>query len=71
LFGRRAAFAAIFKVVPDPFGLVGFDGAGVGLPGYADCFERIEDWPAFDFQFSRQIINSNFTHPSLFASLRP
>jgi hypothetical protein len=68
---RRAALAAILEILPDPFGLVGFDGAGVGLSGYADCFERIQNRPAFDFQFPCQIVDSNFAHPSLFASLRP
>jgi hypothetical protein len=43
----------------------------VSLSGYADCFKRVQDWPAFDFQFSCQIVDSNFAHPSLFASLRP
>jgi hypothetical protein len=68
-FGRGAALAAVFEVLPDPFGLVGFDGAGVGLSSHADCFERVQDRPAFDFQFSCQIVNSNFAHPSLFGSL--
>ena len=67
--GRGAALAAVFEVVPDPLGLVGFDGAGVGLSGHADCFERVQDWPALDFQFSCQIVDSNFAHPSLFGSL--
>jgi hypothetical protein len=69
--GRCATLAAILEVLPDPFGLVGFDGAGMGLPGYADCFQRIQNWPALDFQFPCQIVDSNFAHPSLFASLRP
>ncbi len=68
---RRTALAAVFEVLPDPFGLVGFDGAGVRLPSYADCFQRIQNRPALDFQFSCQIVDSNFAHPSLFASLRP
>jgi hypothetical protein len=67
-----AALAAVLEVVPDPFGLVGFDGAGMGLSGHADCFERVQDWPALDFQFPCQIVNANFAHPSLFvfAALR-
>jgi hypothetical protein len=68
--GSRAASAAVLEVLPDPFGLVGFDGTGVGLSGHADCFERVQDWPALYFQFSCQIVDSNFAHPSLFASLR-
>jgi hypothetical protein len=66
LSGRSTALAAVLEVVPDPFGLVGFDGAGMGLSGNADCFERIQNWPALDFQFSCQIVDSNFAHPSLF-----
>jgi hypothetical protein len=42
----------------------------MGLSGHADCFKRVEDWPALDFQFSCQIVDSNFAHPSLFGSLR-
>jgi hypothetical protein len=71
LFGRRAASAAVLEVFPDLFGLVGFDGAGMGLSGYADCFQCVQNWPAFYFQFSCQIVDSNFAHPSLFGSLRP
>jgi hypothetical protein len=64
-----AASAAVLEVLPDPFGLVGFDRAGVGLSGHADCFERVQNWPALYFQFPCQIVDSNFAHPSLFASL--
>jgi hypothetical protein len=44
----------------------------MGLSGHADCFERVQDWPALDFQFPCQIVDSNFAHPSLFvfAALR-
>ena len=52
-------------------GLIGLDGAGVRLSSDANGFERIQNRPALYFQFSRQIVDSNFTHPSLFASLRP
>jgi hypothetical protein len=69
-FGRSAASAAVPEVLPDPFGLVGFDGAGMGLSRHADCFKRIQNRPAFDFQFPCQIVDSNFAHPSLFGSLR-
>jgi hypothetical protein len=67
---RSAALAAVLEVLPDPFGLVGFDGAGMGLSGHADCFERVQNWPALHFQFPCQIVDSNFAHPSLFGSLR-
>jgi hypothetical protein len=65
-----AASATVLEIVPDLFGLVGFDGTGVGLSSHANCFERVQDWPALYFQFSCQIVDSNFAHPSLFASLR-
>lgn len=68
---RTAAAAAVLEILPDPLGLVGFDRTGVRLSRHADCFERIQNRPAFDFQFSCQIVDSNFAHPSLFASLRP
>jgi hypothetical protein len=39
----------------------------VGLfGGDADCSERFQNGIALYFQFTRQIIDSNFTHPSLF-----
>ncbi len=60
-----------FEVLADLLCLVGLDGAGVGLSGYADCFERIQNRPALDFQFPRQIVDSNFAHPSLFVFLCP
>jgi hypothetical protein len=66
-----AAAATAFEVVPYPFGLVGFDGTGMGFSSDADRLKRVEDWPAFYFQFTCQIVDSNFAHPSLFASLRP
>jgi hypothetical protein len=49
LLGRGGAFAAILEVFPDFFCLVGFDRAGVGLSRHADCFERVQNWPALDF----------------------
>ncbi len=35
------------------------------LFGYANCRQSVQDLPALDFQFARQIIDSNFTHPPL------
>ena len=69
--GCTDAAASAVEIVADPLGLVGLDGAGVRLPGNADGFEGIQNRPALYFQFSCQIVNSNFAHPSLFASLRP
>ena len=39
----------------------------MGLSRHANCFERVQNRPALYFQFSCQIVNSNFAHPSLFA----
>jgi hypothetical protein len=64
---RTAASSAVFEVIPNSFGLIGFNRAGVGLSRHANRFERVQDRPALYFQFSCQIVNSNFAHPSLFA----
>ena len=66
-----AAPVSAVEIGAYPLGLVGLDGAGVRLSGNADGFEGIQNRPALYFQFSCQIVNSNFAHPSLFASLRP
>jgi hypothetical protein len=66
----RAA-ASTVEVVAHLLGLIGLDRAGVRLSSNADRFKRIENRPALYFQFSCQIVDSNFAHPSLFASLRP
>ena len=49
-------------------GFVVLDGAGVRLSGHADRFQRIQNRLALYFQFSCQIVNANFAHPSLFSS---
>jgi hypothetical protein len=67
----RTDAASAVEIGADLLGLVGLDGAGVRLAGNADGFEGIQNRPALYFQFSCQIVNSNFAHPSLFASLRP
>ena len=66
LGGGGAAAAA--EVGAYPLRLVFLDGTGVGLSRNANCFQRIENRPAFYFQFSRQIVDSNFAHPSLFSA---
>jgi hypothetical protein len=63
--------ASTIEVAAHLFGLIGLDGAGVRLSCNPDRLKRIENRPALYFQFSCQIVNSNFAHPSLFASLRP
>jgi hypothetical protein len=68
----RGGPAATAQVVANLLGLVGLDGAGVGLLfSDADCRKSIQNRFALYFQFTRQIVDSNFAHPSLFASLRP
>jgi hypothetical protein len=69
--GAAAATAAVLEVGANPVGLIGFDGTGVGLSGHADGFKRIEDGPALYFQFARQIVDSNFGHPSLLCCRLP
>ncbi|MCU1321684.1 MAG: hypothetical protein JWM43_1333 [Acidobacteriaceae bacterium] len=67
--GRTTASAV--EVSADPFRLVGLDRTGVRLTRYPERLERIENRPALYFQFTCQIIDSNFAHPSLFScSLR-
>jgi hypothetical protein len=68
--GARGA-AATVEIAAHLLRLIGLDGAGVRLTGNANRFKRIENRPALYFQFSCQIVDSNFAHPSLFASLRP
>jgi hypothetical protein len=65
--GRAAAIAT--EVGAYALCLVLVDGTGVRLSGYADGFKRIEDGSAFDFQFTCQIVDSNFVHPSLLTSV--
>jgi hypothetical protein len=45
---------------------VSLERAGVGLfLGYADLDQGVENSPALDFKLTRQIVNTNFAHPSL------
>jgi len=54
----------------NPLSLAGFDGTRVGLAfGQAHVFQSIEDLFTLDFQLTRQIVNSNLTHPPLFVVL--
>jgi len=40
------------------------------LFGHPDMRKRVKDGPAFDFQFSGEIVDSNLTHPAfLFPAL--
>jgi hypothetical protein len=56
------------EILADAIGLVRLDGAGVGLfAGDAEGGESLQNGAALHFQFARQIVDSNFTHPSSFA----
>jgi hypothetical protein len=60
--------APLLQICAHPLGFVGFERARVGfLFSYADHRQGIQDLPALDFQLARQIVDSNFTHPPLYA----
>jgi hypothetical protein len=69
-FGTRAvALTLLLEVGTDFFRFVGFEGAGMGfLSGDAGHYQSIQNRLAFDFQLSRQIVNSNLAHPPLHSS---
>jgi hypothetical protein len=61
-----AATAAALEISAHTLGFITLERTRVGLLfGYANCRQSIQDFPALDFQFARQIIDSNFTHPPL------
>jgi hypothetical protein len=66
-FGTGAvALALLLEMGTDFFRFVAFEGAGVRfLGGDAGHYQSIQDRLAFDFQLSRQIVNSNLAHPPL------
>jgi hypothetical protein len=60
------AAAPFLQIGAHTLGFIAFERTGVGLLfGYANHGQSIQDLPALDFQFARQIIDSNFTHPPL------
>jgi hypothetical protein len=63
--GRAAATAAAAEVGTYPVSLIGVDGTGVGLSRDAEGFERIQNRPALDFQFSCKIVDADFGHSIL------
>jgi hypothetical protein len=63
--GSAAAAAAAAEVGTYPVGLIGVDGTGVGLSRDAEGFERIQNRPALDFQFSCKIVDTDFGHSIL------
>lgn len=71
-FRRRSLrFGLASDMGPDLVCFVVFDRTGVSLLlGHPDERKRVKNGLAFDFQFSREIVNSNLTHPTfLFPAL--
>lgn len=70
---RRARIArSASQICADLLRLVDLDRAGVRLLlGDANRRQRVQYGLALYFQFACQIVDSNFVHPSLFASLAP
>jgi hypothetical protein len=67
---RPAAPAAIQKIA-HLLGFVGFDRTGMCLllvRVQTECHQSLENGLGLHFQFPRQIVDSNFAHPSLFSS---
>ena len=67
---RRQPSAAV-DVAANLLRLIFLDRAGVRLARNADRLQSIQNRSALYFKLSCQIVDSNFTHPPLFASLRP
>jgi hypothetical protein len=55
------------KLPANLFGFILFERAGVGLARcQAKLRQYVKNLAALDFQFSREIVDSNLTHPPLF-----
>jgi hypothetical protein len=64
---RRRPTPPVVQIVAHPVGLSGLNRTRVRLRlSHANCRQSIQNRPALDFQFPREIIDSNFAHPSLF-----
>jgi hypothetical protein len=62
---RRLCVRRATDVGSDLIRFVVFDRAGMRLLlGHSDLRQRIQNGLALDFQFSREIVNSNLTHPT-------
>jgi hypothetical protein len=60
--------APLLQICAHTLGFVGFERTRVGFFfSYANHRQGVQDFPALDFQFARQIVDSNFTHPPLYA----
>ena len=67
---RSLRTGAALDKATNPFRLACFNGARVGLAfGESQSCQSIENLLTFDFQLTRQIVNSNLTHPPLFVVL--
>jgi hypothetical protein len=54
------------------FGFMLFNGAGVRLASsQAELSQNVKNLAALDFQLSREIVDSNLTHPPLFRYCYP
>ena len=72
--GRRVTrcAGAIVELPPYLFSLVLFERAGVGLAcADAELCQYLKNLAALDFQLSREIVDSNLTHPPLFKKSCP
>jgi hypothetical protein len=64
--GTRAAL----KIAANTLSLMRFNGTRMGLAfGQIHGFQSVENLFTLDFQLTRQIVNSNLTHPPLFVVL--
>jgi hypothetical protein len=69
---RRAARTLTLEIVAHLFCFASFNRAGVRLAlSHANRSQSVQYGPALDFQFPREIVDSNFAHPSLFISPAP
>jgi hypothetical protein len=63
---------AIVELRPYLFGLILIERAGVGLAcADAELCQYLKNLAALDFQLSREIVDSNLTHPPLFKKSCP
>jgi hypothetical protein len=66
----RADGPLVIEVVAQLLRLIRLDRAGVCLWfGHANRRQSIQNGPALDFEFPRQIVDSNFAHPPSFPAL--
>jgi hypothetical protein len=66
------ASALTSQILAHPLGFIDFDGTRVRLLlGDSDLGEDVKDLFTLDFQFPRQIVDSNLTHPPFTLSRIP